>query len=299
LAPPVWNPDPFPCIKPHSDHVEAVDLSKDVVVITAGRQKEDYWRNIWRERELLVFLAWRDLLVRYKQTVVGVAWTVLRPLATILVYTFVFHILAQLPSFGVPYTLIVLTGLLPWQLFSLVLIVSSESLLANGNLVQKVYFPRLVIPLSSIVVCIVDFLVAFLLIFPMMIWFGTPLGWQLLLLPFVTLLAVASAFGLGLMAAALNTHYRDLRQLIPIVLQIGVFLCPVAYATSLVTGHWRWLFSLNPMVGVIDAFRWCVLGREDMIFPPSIIVSLLFSAVSLAIGIYVFRRLEASFSDVM
>jgi homopolymeric O-antigen transport system permease protein len=279
--------------------MEAVDLSKDVVVITAGRQEEGYWRNIWNERELLAFLAWRDLLVRYKQTVVGVAWTVLRPLATILVYTFVFHILAQLPSFGVPYTLIVLTGLLPWQLFSLVLIVSSESLLANGNLVQKVYFPRLVIPLSSIVVCVVDFLVAFLLIFPMMIWFGTPLGWQLLLLPFVTLLAVASAFGLGLMAAALNTHYRDLRQLIPIVLQIGVFLCPVAYATSLVTGRWRWLFALNPMVGVIDAFRWCVLGRVDMIFPPSIIASLVFSAVSLVIGIYVFRRLESSFSDVM
>ncbi len=177
-------------------------MPKEVVIITPGRQEEGYWRNIWRERELLAFLAWRDLLVRYKQTVVGVAWTVIRPLATIVVYTFVFHILAQLPSFGVPYTLIVLTGLLPWQLFSLVLIVSSESLLANGNLVQKVYFPRLVIPLSSIVVCIVDFLIAFLLIFPMMIWFGTPIGWQLLLLPFVTLLAVACrAFGIGLMAA--------------------------------------------------------------------------------------------------
>jgi lipopolysaccharide transport system permease protein len=279
--------------------VEAADLPKEVVIITPGRQEEGYWRNIWRERELLAFLAWRDLLVRYKQTVVGVAWTVIRPLATIVVYTFVFHILAQLPSFGVPYTLIVLTGLLPWQLFSLVLIVSSESLLANGNLVQKVYFPRLVIPLSSIVVCIVDFLIAFLLIFPMMIWFGTPIGWQLLLLPFVTLLAVACAFGIGLMAAALNTHYRDLRQLIPIVLQIGVFLCPVAYATSLVSGRWRWLFSLNPMVGVIDAFRWCVIGRSDMVYPPSIIVSLLFAVVSLMIGIYVFRRLESSFTDVM
>ncbi len=274
-------------------------MSKDVVVITPDRGAENYWRDVWRERELLAFLAWRDLLVRYKQTLVGITWTVLRPLATILVYTFVFGILAQLPSFGVPYTLIVLTGLLPWQLFSLVLIVSSESLLANGHLVQKIYFPRIVIPISSIVVCVVDHLVAFVLIFPMLLWFGIAPGWQILLLPLVTLLAVACALGLGLIAAALNTHYRDLRQLIPIALQVGVFLCPVAYATSLVGERWQWLFALNPMVGIIDAFRWCILGRVELIYPPSILVSIVFAAVSLVIGIKVFRRLEASFSDVM
>lgn len=274
-------------------------MPKDVVVITARRPEEHYWRDVWRERELLAFLAWRDLLVRYKQTVVGVAWTILRPLSTIVVYTFVFGILAQLPSFGVPYTLIVLTGLLPWQLFSVVLIVSSESLLANGNLVQKIYFPRIVIPISSVVVCIVDFLISLLLLVPMMLWFGIVPGPQILLLPLITLLAVTCALGLGMIAAALNTHYRDLRQLIPIVLQVGVFLCPVAYATSLVSDRWRWLFAFNPMVGIIDAFRWCILGRTALIYPPSIVFSVVFAGVSLAMGVYVFRRLEPTFSDVI
>jgi lipopolysaccharide transport system permease protein len=274
-------------------------LSKDIVVISPTSRSEAYWREVWRERTLISFLAWRDLLVRYKQTVVGVAWTVLRPLATMLVYAFVFGTLAQLPSMGVPYTLLVLTGLLPWQLFSMVLLVSSESLIANSHLVQKVYFPRMVIPLSSIVVCVVDHLIAMLLLLPMMLWFGMLPGWQIVLLPLVTLLATACALGLGLIAAALNTHYRDLRQLIPIALQVGVFLCPVAYATTLVSERWQWLFALNPMVGVIDAFRWCVLGRVDLIYPPSIFVSIAFAAASLTVGVRVFRRLEASFSDVM
>lgn len=274
-------------------------MPKHVTVITPERREDNYWVDVWRERELLYFLAWRDLLVRYKQTFIGVTWTVLRPLATILVYTLVFGILAQLPSLGVPYTLIVLTGLLPWQLFSLVLIVSSESIMANSQLVQKVYFPRLIIPLSSIVVCIVDHLVAFLLVFLLMAWFGLAPGPQFLLLPFVTLLAVACAFGLGLMAAALNTRYRDLRQLIPIVLQVGVFICPVAYATSLISPKWQWLYALNPLVGVIDAFRWCILAKPELIYPPSILVSIAFAIVSVIIGIRVFRRFEPTFTDVL
>ncbi len=274
-------------------------MPKHVTLITPDSREETYWGDLWRERELLYFLAWRDLLVRYKQTLIGVAWTVLRPLATILVYTVVFGILAQLPSHGVPYTLIVLTGLLPWQLFSLVLIVSSESLLANAQLVQKIYFPRMIIPLSSIVVCIVDHLVAFLLVFLLMAWFGVWPGPQFVLLPFVTLLAAGCAFGLGLVAAALNARYRDLRQLIPIALQIGVFICPVAYATSLISPKWQWLYALNPMVGVIDAFRWCILGKTEMIYAPSILVSVVFAAASLFVGVKVFRRNEATFSDMM
>ncbi|MCU4181248.1 ABC transporter permease [Bosea sp. BH3] len=274
-------------------------MSKELTVISAERQDGTYWRDIWRERELFYFLAWRDLLVRYKQTIIGVAWTVLRPLASILVYTFVFGILAQLPSEGVPYTLVVLTGLLPWQLFSLVLIVSSDSLLANAHLVQKIYFPRLVIPLSSVVVCVVDHLIAFLLVFGLMLWFGLWPKPQFLLLPFVTLLAVACALGLGLIAAALNTRYRDLRQLIPIVLQVGVFICPVAYLTSLVSPKWQMVYALNPMVGIIDAFRWCILGRTDIIYPPSILVSIVFAVASVAVGIKVFRKMEDSFPDMM
>lgn len=274
-------------------------LSKELTIISANRQDENYWRDLWRERELFYFLAWRDLLVRYKQTIVGVAWTVLRPLASILVYTFVFGILAQLPSQGVPYTLVVLTGLLPWQLFSLVLIVSSDSLLANSQLVQKVYFPRLVIPASSVIVCVVDHLISFLLVFGLMLWFGITPGWQFLLLPFVTLLAVACALGLGLVAAALNTRFRDLRQLIPIVLQVGVFICPVAYLTSLVSPKWQIIYALNPMVGIIDAFRWCILGQTDIIYPPSILVSIVFAAAALFAGIKVFRRMEDAFPDMM
>lgn len=274
-------------------------MSKELTVISAERQDGTYWRDIWRERELFYFLAWRDLLVRYKQTIIGVAWTVLRPLASILVYTFVFGILAQLPSEGVPYTLVVLTGLLPWQLFSLVLIVSSDSLLANAHLVQKIYFPRLVIPLSSVVVCVVDHLIAFLLVFGLMLWFGVWPKPQFLLLPLVTLLAVACALGLGLIAAALNTRYRDLRQLIPIVLQVGVFICPVAYLTSLVSPKWQMVYALNPMVGIIDAFRWCILGRTDIIYPPSILVSVVFAVASVAVGIKVFRKMEDSFPDMM
>jgi lipopolysaccharide transport system permease protein len=269
------------------------------MVITPQGDDKDYWKNVWRHRELMVFLAWRDMLVRYKQTFVGITWTVLRPLASILVYTLVFGILANLPSQGLPYTLIVLTGILPWQLFAIVLVVSSESLIANGHLVQKVYFPRIIIPASSVTVCILDHLISFILIFIMLAWYNVPFTWNILLLPFVTLLAASIALGLGLMAAALNTYFRDLRQLIPIVLQVGVFICPVGYVTSLLSPKWQMLYSLNPMVGVIDAFRWCILGRTDIIYPPSILIAIIWGVVSITVGIKVFRRMEAGFSDVM
>jgi lipopolysaccharide transport system permease protein len=274
-------------------------VNDKMMIITPDGDDKDYWKNVWRHRELLVFLAWRDMLVRYKQTVVGVTWTVLRPLASILIYTLVFGILAQLPSQGVPYTLIVLTGILPWQLFSIVLMVSSESLIANAHLVQKVYFPRIIIPVSSVSVCVLDHLISFVLIFIMLAWYGLPLGWQIVLLPLVTLLATLIALGLGLMAAALNTYFRDLRQLIPIALQVGVFICPVAYATNLLAPKWQLLYSLNPMVGVIDAFRWCILGRSDLIYAPSIAIAIVWAVVSLYFGIKVFRNMEAGFSDVM
>jgi lipopolysaccharide transport system permease protein len=269
------------------------------ITITPESSEQNYWTEVWRHRELVAFLAWRDLVVRYKQTIVGIAWTIIRPLAMILVYSFAFGYVAQLPSQGIPYTLLVLTGMLPWQLFSLVLIVSSESLLANSQLVQKVYFPRFILPISSIVVCIVDHLIAFVLIGLMLIWFGVTPGPQIILLPFVTLLAVGCALGLGLLAAALNTKYRDLRQVIPIALQVGVFLCPVAYATSLMPERWLWLYALNPMVGVIDAFRWCILGKSDLIYPPSILVSVVFATGMLIFATHVFRKMEPEFPDMM
>lgn len=274
-------------------------MSKTITVLTADSRDRDYWRNVWRERELLAYLAWRDLLVRYKQTFVGVLWTVLKPLAVILVYTFVFGILAQLPSHGVPYTLLVLTGLLPWQLFQTVLIVSSDSLLSNSALVQKVYFPRIIIPFSSVVVCVVDHLVAFAIVFVLLAWFQVMPPVQIVLLPLITVLATCCALGLGLLAAAVNVRYRDVRQILPILLQIGVFLCPVAYATSLVSERWQWLYALNPMVGVIDAFRWCVLGEPALIYWPSILVTIVFAVFSMVAGVVLFRRMEPSFADTM
>lgn len=274
-------------------------MSKDVRIITPEASEATYWADVWRERELLGFLAWRDLIVRYKQTIIGVAWTILKPLSVILVYTFVFGTLAQLPSHGVPYTLIVLTGLLPWQLFQLVLVVCSDSVLSNAALVQKVYFPRIIIPISSIVVCVVDHLISFLIVFALLVWFKVVPGPQIVLLPAITLLATACGLGLGLIAAALNVRYRDVRQLLPIILQAGVFMSPVAYTSSLIQGKWAWIYALNPMTGVIDAFRWCVLGRSELIFPPSIPIAMIFAAASLYAGVKVFRRLEPNFADEM
>ncbi len=272
---------------------------KPITIITPSSQSDHYWGDVWRHRELIAFLAWRDLLVRYKQTVVGIAWTVLKPLATILVYTFVFGYIAQLPSHGVPYVLLVLTGLLPWQLFSVVFAVTSESLMSNAHLVSKVYFPRIIIPISSIAVCIVDHLVSFALIGILLVWYGVMPGLQIVLLPLVTVLAALTALGVGLIAASLNTHFRDFRQLIPLMLQLGVFVSPVAYATGILSPKWQMLFALNPVVGIIDAFRWCILGRSEMIFAPSVLVSIVFTAFTLLFGIRLFRRLEDTFADVM
>lgn len=272
---------------------------KPITIITPSSQSDHYWGDVWRHRELIAFLAWRDLLVRYKQTVVGIAWTVLKPLTTILVYTFVFGYIAQLPSHGVPYVLLVLTGLLPWQLFSVVFAVTSESLMSNAHLVSKVYFPRIIIPISSIAVCIVDHLVSFALIGILLVWYGVMPGLQIVLLPLVTVLAALTALGVGLIAASLNTHFRDFRQLIPLMLQLGVFVSPVAYATGILSPKWQMLFALNPVVGIIDAFRWCILGRSEMIFAPSVLVSIVFTAFTLLFGIRLFRRLEDTFADVM
>ncbi|MGO4666603.1 ABC transporter permease [Bosea sp. 2RAB26] len=268
-------------------------------VITPKSHSDSYWGDVWRHRELLAFLAWRDLVVRYRQTVVGIAWTVIKPLATVLVYTFIFGYIAQLPSSGIPYVLIVLTGLLPWQLCTLVLTVSSESLIANASLVSKVYFPRIIIPLSSVVVCVVDHLVAFVLIGVLLAWHGIAPGWQIVLLPFVTVLAVLTALGLGLMAAGLNAHFRDFRQLIPLVLQLGIFASPVGYATGILPQKWQYVYALNPAVGIIDAFRWCILGKPELIFAPSVLWSILFAIGTLIYGVRVFRRLEDTFADVM
>lgn len=278
-----------------AEHVE----TKPVTIITSRYASETYWKDFWRHRELILFLAWRDLVARYKQTVVGVAWTVLKPLATLLVYTFIFGRVAGLPSQGVPYILLVLTGLMPWQLFSTVFTTASESLVANSHLVSKVYFPRLIIPVSSVAISVVDHLVAFALMAVLMLWYGVMPGWQILLLPFVMLLAVLAALGIGLIIAVLNAQFRDFRQLIPFAMQLGVFVSPVGYATSVLPEKWRIVYALNPVVGIIDSFRWCILGERELIYPPSILVTVIFVAATMVVGINTFRRHEADIADVM
>ena len=274
-------------------------MLKETRIITADAPTFAYWGDVWRHRDLIAFLALRDILVRYKQTVVGVAWAVLRPLATLLVYTFVFGKIAQLPSNGLPYALVVFTGLLPWQLFSLVFGAVSESLVANAPLVSKVYFPRIVIPISAIGVCLFDYLISFCLLLLLGAWLGMPLGWKMTLIPLVTILALLAALGIGLLAAAFNAHYRDFRHVLPIVLQLGAFISPVGYLTSVLPEKWQLVYALNPVVGIIDAFRWCLLGTSDVIFPPSILVTLVFTAVTLWCGVVVFHRRESTFADVI
>ena len=273
--------------------------AKPVTVISARIASQTYWMDFWRHRELILFLAWRDLVVRYKQTVVGVAWTILKPLASLIIYTFVFGRVAGLPSHGIPYVLLVLTGLLPWLLFSTVLNLVSESLIANAHLVSKVYFPRIIIPVSSIAISVIDHLVAFVLMAILMLWYGVIPGWQILFLPFVTLLAVFAAFGIGLITAVLNAQFRDFRQLIPFAMQLGIFVSPVGYATSVLPEKWRIVYALNPVVGIINSFRWCILGEKELIYSPSILFTLVFAAVTTVVGIKTFRRQEADIADVM
>jgi homopolymeric O-antigen transport system permease protein len=273
--------------------------TKQVTIITSRMASETYWIDFWRHRELIMFLAWRDLVVRYKQTVVGVAWNVLKPLASLIIYTFVFGRVAQLPSQGVPYVLLVLAGLMPWMLFSSVFTAVSESLIANAHLVSKVYFPRIVIPVSSVIISVVDNLVAVVLLAVLMLWYGMIPGWQILLLPFVVFMAVSTAFGVGLIIAVFNAQFRDFRHLIPFALQLGVFVSPVGYATSVIPAKWQLFFALNPVVGVVDSFRWCVLGTRELIYPPSVIVTLVFAVITTVVGVNVFRRHEADIADVM
>ena len=269
------------------------------MVIEAGRMERHYWADLWRYRELFYFLAWRDILVRYKQTVLGVAWAVLRPLLTMLAFTVVFNKLAKLPAEGAPYPVMVMAALLPWQLFATGFAEAGNSLVSNANLVSKVYFPRLIVPTSTVVVSLVDFVISLGLLALMMAYYGHAPGWQILALPFFIVLALAAAIGAGLWTAALMVKYRDFRFVIPFVVQLGLYVSPVGFSSSLVPEQWRLLYSLNPMVGVIDGFRWCLLGGAPPLQWPSLAISVVLIAAVLAGGISFFRRTERSFADVI
>ena len=275
------------------------NIESKTITIEAGQTESHYWRDIWRYRELLWFLAWRDILVRYKQTIIGIAWSVIRPLLTMIVFTIVFGKLAQLPSNGVPYPILVFTALLPWQFFSNALSDSSNSLLSNAGMISKVYFPRVIVPSSSIVVSFVDFFIAMILMFGLMVWFEVWPTWRLVIIPVLLALTVATALGAGLWFAALNTKYRDFRYIVPFLIQFGLYVSPVGFSSDIVPDKWRLIYSANPMVAVIDGFRWAIIGSEVQIYWPGFILSCALILVVLITGIMYFRKTERTFADII
>jgi lipopolysaccharide transport system permease protein len=270
-----------------------------ILVIDAKKTEHQYFSDIWRYRELFFFLAWRDILVRYKQTVLGIAWAVIRPFLTMIILTVIFGRIAHLPSNGIPYPLLVFAAMLPWQFFASSLSESSGSLIANANLISKVYFPRLIIPASSVVVSCIDFLISFSILVGLMIWYRHIPGWQIITLPVFILVACIASMGIGLWMAALNIKYRDFRYIIPFCVQFGLYVSPVGFSSSIIPEKWRVLYSLNPMVGVIDGFRWAVLGTSSTIYLPGFLISLVIVLVIFISGIWYFRKTEKVFADVI
>ncbi len=269
------------------------------VILEPGRAEKNYWRDLWRYRELFQVLAWRDCAVRYKQTVLGVAWAVIRPVLTVAIFTVVFGRLAKLPSEGAPYPLMVFAGMLPWTFFSTALADASNSLISNTNLVSKVYFPRLIVPTATIAAAFVDFFIGLLILVAMMIWYQFLPSWHILLLPIFVFLAFLASLGPGLWLTAVNVKYRDFRYVIPFMAQFGLYVSPVGFSSSVVPEKWRLLYSLNPMVGIIDGFRWCILGGEGKIHWPSFGISIVVVGALLWLGIRQFRKLEKTFADLI
>lgn len=268
------------------------------VILEAGRADRQYWHDLWRYRELFVFLAWRDLSVRYKQTAVGVAWALVRPFITMVVFS-LFGALTNTDTGGAPRAIMTFTAILPWTLFSSAMSESAGSLLGNSNLISKVYFPRLILPATSLMVCLVDFLISLGFLGVLMVWYQYWPTWRVLTLPLFTLSALLSSIAVGLWMASLTVKYRDFRVVVPFILQFGTFVSPIAFLSSIIPEKWRLLYSLNPMVGVIDGFRWAVLGQSVEFYWPGLILSVLLSIGLLWTGIWYFRRTEKTFADVI
>ncbi len=275
-------------------------MSEDTrVIIEAGRTELHYWKDLWRYRELFYFLAWRDILIRYKQTAIGMLWALLRPLLTMVVFTVVFGNLAKLPSEGVPYPIMVFAAMLPWQFFANSLSEASNSLVGSANLISKVYFPRLIMPTSAVITSFVDFLISSVILAMLMAWYSFAPGWQIFTLPLFVAIAFAAAMGIGLWLTALNVKYRDFRYIVPFIVQFGLYVSPVGFSSNIVPEKWRLIYSLNPMVGVIDGFRWAILGIDSYIYLPGFFLSLVIIAITLISGIQYFRKTEKTFADVI
>jgi len=275
-------------------------INTNELIIEAGRAERQYWKDIWKYRELFYFLAWRDILVRYKQTAIGLAWALIRPFLTMIVFTVVFSGIAKLPSEGnAPYPILVFAAMLPWQFFANALSECSNSLITNSNLISKVYFPRLIVPTSAVIVSFVDFMISGIILLALMAWYNYVPSWHILSLPLFILIAFAAAMGAGLWLAALNVEYRDFRYIVPFIVQFGLYISPVGFSSSIVPEQWRLLYLLNPMVGVIDGFRWAILGGKTSIYLPGFALSVGLVVLVLVSGIWYFRRMERSFADVI
>lgn len=274
------------------------------LILEPGRAERQYWRDLWRYRELFYILAWRDISVRYKQMVIGVAWALIQPLLTMLIMTVVFGKVAGLPSDGdAPYSLMVFAAMLPWQFFSTSLSAASQSLVSNANLISKVYFPRMIVPASAVLTSFVDFLISFLILLGMMAWYRFWPDWHILALPLFMALAFLAAVGPGLWITAMNVKYRDFRYVVPFIVQFGLYVSPVAYSSSVIRQRFGdvafTIYSLNPMVGVIDGFRWAILGGKATIYWPGFLLSVVFVLLLLLVGVWHFRKTERTFADII
>ncbi|MGI8893139.1 MAG: ABC transporter permease [Bacteroidia bacterium] len=270
------------------------------IILEAGRTEKNYWRDLWRYRELFYILSWRDIAVRYKQTIIGIAWSVIRPVLTMLIFTVVFGTIANLPSEGAaPYAIMVFAAMLPWQFFSNSLSESSNSLVTNSSLISKIYFPRLIIPASSVIVGLIDFAISFVILLVLMVILQFVPSWHMIFLPFFVILAFVVSFGIGLFITALNVKYRDFRYVVPFIVQLGLYISPVGFSSTVIPEKWRLLYSLNPMVGVIDGFRWSIIGESSTIYIPGLILSIVFTLIMLYVAIRYFRKTEKKFADII
>lgn len=286
--------------KSQQTKAQEISLMQRVIVIEPNSQERHYWHDLWRYRELFRILAWRDLSVRYKQTAIGVLWALIRPVLSTVIFTIIFGHIAQLPSDGsVPYALLVLAGMLPWTFFSTGISDAANSLINDTNLISKVYFPRLIVPTATIVVALADFLISFGIMILLMAWYHFLPSWHIFLLPVFVLAAFLTTMGPAMWISALNVRFRDFRYVIPFIVQFGMYVSPVGFSSSVIPEQWRLVYYLNPMVGIIDGFRWCILGGQSHLYLPGTALGLCVTTYFLWFGIGQFRKMEKSFADLV
>ncbi len=274
-------------------------MRQNKIIIEPNKSIKYFWQELWQYRDLFYFLAWRDVLVRYKQTVIGIAWSVLRPVLSMIVFTVIFGKLAKLPSGNIPYPILVFSAMLPWHFFSNTFTISSNALIANVNMVSKVYFPRIIIPTVSMVVSLVDFMISFVILIGLMVWYGFYPDWKIIVLPFLMFLAILTSLGAGYWIAALNVKYRDFRHIVPFVAQFGLYISPVGFSSDVIPEQWRLLYSINPMVGVIDGFRWALSGNNAPIYWEGFCLSVVLAFLLFIFGGIFFLKTERGFADVI